>query len=784
MRPRKNGEHGAVTVLLALAMIPVLLVTGVFVDGARFISADSVVRSNQELAINSVLAQRDNDLHRMFGLLATVSDAGLLDEANNAMLASLAGDPEAGNLLRIDVDTSRIEPVTDASLADAEIMASQITEYMKYRAPVGLVADLLDSLDWLANFKEKVALMEKRVAYFKKINDVAELIQDVKDLVEQLVDDIETFNTTIQQLLADPPQNVLRDAIALALQDEVTASERQAINRRLSDTATRITNAQQQFNAVRSTFNELFGEDGTGGKANELIDKIDEVFNAKEEYESEIDGSENSDQEEKETLKEEAENSVSILNDLKEALTGVADDLIDSINSDINSALDEFGQGVIDDITDQLSSQTRRPTLADIDFALIKAMVDDLTGESEDGPQTPQQVFNIVFPNGITLNISEIVQTRLSVLLESLGEVVQDAAGKVDVWGTVRDVLLNQVPDSLNGYINLTQTLANNRAWDESLVAGVGSDEMSPIIDPTGFDDEDAIKDGISDGSGGGLLGDMGKLLDGLTNVLSTAYENILIADYISGHFTHSALDFDEDNPTRNNHSEFASCRTQKCAAEMEYILTGVNGPIGAVGLVFGLRVVTNMVAAVMDKRVQAISRAAMAIPIVGQAIALLVTPAFAIIQSVIDIKVLVEDGGKVPLFSNRLPLFEPGYSGDGKGLVDAFEGFGDGSAGNSQQGKHGPELSYQDHLVIFIFIAMIGGRDGVIERTGTIIQYNKQYIDGSFELGNAHTSFFVVTEFSVEPLFTNILGSSDAANRLGEGNFRFSDKQTYVAGF
>lgn len=781
MKGKKNGEHGSVTVVLALMLVPVLLVTAVFVDGARFTSADSVIRSNQELAINSVLAENNDDLHRMFGLLATVSDAGLLDEANAVMLQSVAGDPEAGNLLRIDVDSSQIQPVSGSSLTEATIIANQITEYMKYRAPLNMVSEILDSLDWLKNLKEKIDLMKKRVEYFKKINDLLDLISEINSLVETLETQISAINDNVQQLVLDSPLTVLLDAIDLAMQDEdPTTQQLNEIDQRLSATTSAITDGQSNVNAAVDTLTTLFGDDGESGKVGDLVEKTRDLFEAKEEYTAAVNDS-SSTEEEKQAMVEEADSSTSVLEEIEQALKDSATELVNEFTDDVKTAFTDFQDELIVGVKEHLGSQYHQITLNDIDYHLIEAVVEDLTGEAEGAPQTPSAVLNKMFPNGLDLNMGNILTGAIDNMKGSLAKAVDDVAGKLDIWETIKTILFEQLPASVQGFHTMVSEFAGNTAWDESRIGdGIPGDVIDQIVpDADSFSDEDSLMDSVSDGGDGGILGAMGDLVDGLGSALTTAYDNILLSSYISGHFTHAAMDR-EGTPTRINNSEFASCYTGPCRAELEYILTGENGSKTAFGMVFGLRVVTNLMAALTDKRVQAVRTAVMAIPVVGQALALVITPALAVIQSAIDMQTLIVDQGEVPLYTNQLSVL----SGEIGGLKDVIDDLSPGSMNVPTQEKSVLPLSYTDYMNIFLFIAMLTGKDAVMERAGTIIEYNVRYNDGGFRLTNAYTAYFSVTEYSVQPLFTSMIASSNTENTLPMDTFRFTGKQTYALGF
>ena len=66
---RKN--NGAVSVFLVIILVPVLVVTSLFVDVARMHLGQAVVDSAGDLALNTAMTQFDSELNEYYGLLGT-----------------------------------------------------------------------------------------------------------------------------------------------------------------------------------------------------------------------------------------------------------------------------------------------------------------------------------------------------------------------------------------------------------------------------------------------------------------------------------------------------------------------------------------------------------------------------------------------------------------------------------------------------------------------------------------------------------------------------------------
>ena len=75
---RKN--NGAVSVFLVIILVPVLVVTSLFVDVSRMHLGQAVVDSAGDLALNTAMTQFDSQLNEYYGLLGTCKSKEELKE--------------------------------------------------------------------------------------------------------------------------------------------------------------------------------------------------------------------------------------------------------------------------------------------------------------------------------------------------------------------------------------------------------------------------------------------------------------------------------------------------------------------------------------------------------------------------------------------------------------------------------------------------------------------------------------------------------------------------------
>ncbi|MDR1640538.1 MAG: DUF5702 domain-containing protein [Clostridiales bacterium] len=148
---------GAVTVFVTLLLIPAILFSGTGVDLARIYAANSVLDDAGQLAANSILTQYDALLQDIYGVYGVMSEDPILGDMLNKYIETavfgLKGHQDLGlGTFQLVYSEGRM-PVAKASvvpgqnLGQAQILRRQIEEYMKIRAPIYIVQELLDKLE-------------------------------------------------------------------------------------------------------------------------------------------------------------------------------------------------------------------------------------------------------------------------------------------------------------------------------------------------------------------------------------------------------------------------------------------------------------------------------------------------------------------------------------------------------------------------------------------------------------------------------------------------------------
>lgn len=209
-------KDGAVMVLLVLVLVPMLVICSLMVDASRVQLAKPVVQSSADLAVNSMLSQYDSTLNDYFGLLATATTTddmkkkalGYFEDslrsqniegsyvqeflAKAGRLLNMESDEDIVDLLQIELDgedAGSISKVADSGLDNSEIMKTQIVNFMKYRAPINVVSDLVSKYKELtSNIEESDSGNEADLIDARE--DVSEVEGDVFDVMKQIYDKV------------------------------------------------------------------------------------------------------------------------------------------------------------------------------------------------------------------------------------------------------------------------------------------------------------------------------------------------------------------------------------------------------------------------------------------------------------------------------------------------------------------------------------------------------------------------------------------------------------------
>lgn len=202
---KRDFQRGAVSVFLAIILVPCIVVSSIFVDLSRVKLAKSVAVSSSDLALNSLMSYYDKDLSQFYGMMASCQNIDdfyeesakyFLDALHSQgleqddidsiveMYSVVVGDDTVYDLLQLDVQTdtnSIISAVDGASLGESSLLIKdQIVDFMKYRGPIEITSGVIDHLsksgisESIKEASKNEELVEDKQAYGEAANELLE----------------------------------------------------------------------------------------------------------------------------------------------------------------------------------------------------------------------------------------------------------------------------------------------------------------------------------------------------------------------------------------------------------------------------------------------------------------------------------------------------------------------------------------------------------------------------------------------------------------------------------
>lgn len=213
MMLRKN-VRGSISILLIIILIPMMAVAAIIVDLSRYELSKPMVSSAGDLTMNAAMTYYDEVLKDVYGLFAvSPTEAELEKNLYNYFADSLIAngivssreefenDPNlqgmrtvlsgnTGSVIDLEIDASKIKVsgVEGTTIAQPEILKTQIVEFMKYRTPLYGAMSMLDGLSNLKNLSSQNKVLEKRTDVNEKIGDFNDACKNAYDKIKEMQD--------------------------------------------------------------------------------------------------------------------------------------------------------------------------------------------------------------------------------------------------------------------------------------------------------------------------------------------------------------------------------------------------------------------------------------------------------------------------------------------------------------------------------------------------------------------------------------------------------------------
>ena len=189
-----NGCSGVISLFLALLMLPFVSIGGSLINAARMNSAVAIFDEALCNASNSTLGTYDEFLRKRFGLLAmkqTVDNESISREDVQNIIRDTFDFYMEKNLKALSNTYYSYENSTQGvySLADKDVLLSEILEFSKYTVPINMVNDGLNIDSFLEAIQEKflvvdyLDLFSSGLSVADSLDSMAETLEDLKSEV-------------------------------------------------------------------------------------------------------------------------------------------------------------------------------------------------------------------------------------------------------------------------------------------------------------------------------------------------------------------------------------------------------------------------------------------------------------------------------------------------------------------------------------------------------------------------------------------------------------------------
>lgn len=188
--------RGAISVFLIIVLLPMMMVSAIFVDESRIQLGNSIAVSAGDLTLNTALTNYDTVLKDMYGLFATSQDMDeLYDNLENyyrksivsagiaetdasdyasQIMEYLKSETGSDDLMNMNLKEFTVSQAENGNLANAAMLKNQIVDFMKYRAPLGIGMDFLNALESMKNLSKQTKLIEDKNAFYAEESKVIE----------------------------------------------------------------------------------------------------------------------------------------------------------------------------------------------------------------------------------------------------------------------------------------------------------------------------------------------------------------------------------------------------------------------------------------------------------------------------------------------------------------------------------------------------------------------------------------------------------------------------------
>jgi len=208
----QKWRRGSITIFIVIVLAIMIPLTGVLIDLARLSEATKIAKSSIKVCAESMLAAYDRQLKEQYSLFAMYPrDVAAMEKEIYALLTdNLVPDDVNGTVTNLyGFSVQKVEVIPFYNLSEPYVLEQQVTEFMKYRAPVQTVTEFIEKVKALVGLVKEADMVSKNMDIDKKLNEFRADIVHYALLLEKKMISINYSQGT--QLVGDAAKAALRD---------------------------------------------------------------------------------------------------------------------------------------------------------------------------------------------------------------------------------------------------------------------------------------------------------------------------------------------------------------------------------------------------------------------------------------------------------------------------------------------------------------------------------------------------------------------------------------------
>lgn len=286
----KMKLRGSVTVFISIILSVLIAFSGLMVDLSRLQTGKKHAQAAVQLSVQSALTQYHAPLKEHYGLMVTGNSQeeleGLISEVLEKNLAvENRFMPGYIDLYGFEVEKVTVTPLFN--LTEDFVLEQQITQFMKYRAPVNTIGNFIEKLRALNTCMAQSGLLNKKMTLEKKLQKIREEQVYLRLLFSERIHGFTAGNKPGTEIKAKMDDS--KERIDKIQQLEEQNGQLDTAWKAIPEPIEKISQAQEQINVLNSEIESLESDCASYEREYASIEsELDDIDDDIDDYEDKI----------------------------------------------------------------------------------------------------------------------------------------------------------------------------------------------------------------------------------------------------------------------------------------------------------------------------------------------------------------------------------------------------------------------------------------------------------------------------------------------------------------